>query len=121
MRSIVRKDSGKGWKDYTKKLAKRAGLEAPTDNEMRQFDRNRPGKTVSNQACENPNDPDATITRMKGWLDTTTVVDTATDVALNAEQGGSERDVQAIECGLGLPVMKKRGVPPWDTFTTLGT
>jgi len=30
MRSIVRKDSGKGWKDYTKKLAKQAGLEDPT-------------------------------------------------------------------------------------------
>jgi transposase len=64
MRSIVRKDSGKGWKDYTKKLAKQAGLEDPTDDELRQFDRTRPGKKVSNDDCENPNDPDATITRM---------------------------------------------------------
>jgi transposase len=44
MRSIVRKDSGKGWKDYTKKLAKKAGLDDPTDDELRQFDRIRPGK-----------------------------------------------------------------------------
>ena len=29
--TIVRKDSGKGWKDYTKKLAKKAGLDEPTD------------------------------------------------------------------------------------------
>jgi transposase len=35
MRSIVRKDSGKGWKDYTKKLAKKAGLDDPTDDELR--------------------------------------------------------------------------------------
>jgi hypothetical protein len=61
----VRKDSGKGWKDYTKKLAKQAGLEDPTDDELRQFDRNRPGKKVSSDDWENPNDPDATITRMK--------------------------------------------------------
>jgi len=61
----VRKDSGKGWKDSTKKLAKQAGLEDPTDDELRQFDRTRPGKKVSNDDWENPNDPDATITRMK--------------------------------------------------------
>ena len=65
MRSIVRKDSGKGWKDYTRKLAKKAGLDDPTDDELRQFDRNRPGKKVSNDDWENPHDPDATITRMK--------------------------------------------------------
>ena len=47
MRSIVRKDSGKGWKDYTKKLAKQAGLEDPTDDELRRFDRNRPEKKVT--------------------------------------------------------------------------
>jgi hypothetical protein len=65
MRSIVRKDSGKGWKDYPKKLAKKAGLENPTDDELRQFDRTRPGKKVSNDDWENPHDPDAAITRMK--------------------------------------------------------
>ena len=48
MKSIVRKDSGKGWKDYTKKLAKKAGLDDPTDDELRQFDRTRPEKKVSN-------------------------------------------------------------------------
>ncbi len=65
MRSIVRKDSGKGWKDYTKKLAKKAGLDYPTDGELRQSDRNRPGKKVSNDDWENPHDPDAMSTRMK--------------------------------------------------------
>jgi hypothetical protein len=48
MRSIVRKDSGKGWKDSMKKLAKKAGLDDPTDDELRQFDGNRAGKKVSN-------------------------------------------------------------------------
>ena len=61
----VWKDSGKGWKDYTKKLAKQACLEDPTDDELRRFDRNRPEKKVSSDDWENPNDPDATITRTK--------------------------------------------------------
>ena len=65
MKSIVRKDSGKGWKDYTKKLAKEAGLEDPTAAELQQFDRKRKDKKVSNDDWENPHDPDATITRMK--------------------------------------------------------
>ena len=54
MRSIVRKDSGKGWKDYTKKLAKEAGLEDPTAAELQQFDRKRKDKKVSNDDWENP-------------------------------------------------------------------
>jgi hypothetical protein len=130
MRSIVRKDSGKGWKDYTKKLAKQAGLEDPTDDELRQFDRNRPGKKVSNEDWENPNDPDAAITRMKDGTtrmaykaehavdldtdivvaatvhpgnapDTQTIIDAAIDAAVNAEQAGVENDLQAIVADKG--------------------
>jgi len=130
MRSIVRKDSGKGWKDYTKKLAKQAGLEDPTDDELRQFDRTRPGKKVSNDDWENPNDPDATITRMKDGTtrmaykaehavdldtdivvaatvhpgnapDTQTIIDTAIDAAVNAEQAGVENGLQAIVADKG--------------------
>ena len=126
----VRKDSGKGWKDYTKKLAKQAGLEDPTDDELRQFDRTRPGKKVSNDDWENPNDPDATITRMKDGTtrmaykaehavdldtdivvaatvhpgnapDTQTIIDTAIDAAVNAEQAGVDNDLQAIVADKG--------------------
>lgn len=64
MPSSVRRDCGKDWKDYTKKLAKKAGLDDPMDEEVRQFDRTRFGKTVSNDDWENPYDPDATIMRM---------------------------------------------------------
>lgn len=65
MKSVIRKDSGKGWKDYTKELAKKAGLDYPTDLELRQFDKKRPGTKVSNDDWGNPNDPDARIMRMK--------------------------------------------------------
>jgi hypothetical protein len=130
MRSIVRKDSGKGWKDYTKKLAKKAGLEDPTDDELRQFDRNRPGKKVSNDDWENPHDPDATITRMKDGTtrmaykvehavdldtdivvsttvhtgtapDTATIIDTAIDAAVNAGQAGADNEIEAIVADKG--------------------
>jgi len=130
MKSIVRKDSGKGWKDYTKKLAKKAGLDDPTDAELRQFDKKRPGKKVSNDDWENPNDPDARITRMKNGTtrmaykaehavdlesdlivsatvhpgnaaDTATVMDTAIDAAVNLEEAGCENEVEAIVADKG--------------------
>ncbi len=130
MKSIVRKDSGKGWKDYTKKLAKKAGLEDPTDAELRQFDRKRPGKKVSNDDWEDPNDPDARITRMKNGTtrmaykaehaldletdlivsatvhpgnaaDTATVIDTAIDAAVNLEEAGCDSEAQAIVADKG--------------------
>jgi len=130
MRSIVRKDSGKGWKDYTKKLAKKAGLDDPADDELRQFDRNRPGKKVSNDDWENPHDPDATITWMKDGttrmaykvehavdLDTdivvattvhtgtapgtATIIDTAIDAAVNADQAGADHEIETIVADKG--------------------
>lgn len=130
MKSIVRKDSGKGWKDYARKLAKKAGLDDPTDDELRQFDRNRPGKKVSNDDWESPSDPDARITRMKDGTtqlaykaehavdldsdivvsvtvhpgtaaDTDTVIDTAIDAAVNLERVGGEREVEEIVADKG--------------------
>jgi len=125
MNSIVRKDSGKGWKDCTKKLAKEAGLEDPTAAELQQFDRKRKDKKVSNDDWENPHDPDATITRMKNGTtrlaykaehavdlesdlimsatmhtgiasDTDTVIDTAVDAAVNLEAAGGENEVKTV-------------------------
>jgi transposase len=122
--------SGKGWKDYTRKLAKKAGLDDPTDDELRQFDRHRPGKKVSNDDWENPHDPDATITRMKNGTtrmaykaehavaldtdivvsttvhpgstpDTTTIIDTAIDAAVNVDQAGADHEIKAIVADQG--------------------
>jgi transposase len=89
MKSIVRKDSGDDWKTYLKGLAADAGLENPTDEDLRRFDKNRPDKKVSNDDWEAPNDPAARIARMK---DGTThlaykaehVVDLASEFLLSA-------------------------------------
>ncbi len=95
MRSIVRKESGQGWMDYTKKLAKKAGPDDPTDDELRQFDRTRPGKTVSTEDWENPHDPDATVTRMKDGTTPLTYqvehgVDLETDIVASTTRSAPE-------------------------------
>lgn len=65
MKTIVRKGSGEGYKGYLRKLAKEAGIEDPTDEELRRFDRKRKGKRTSNEEWESPTDPDAEIVRLK--------------------------------------------------------
>jgi transposase len=64
MRSIVRRDSGKGYREYLKKLAIEAGIEEPTSEQLARFDRKRK-KKMSNQDWRHPHDPDARIARMK--------------------------------------------------------
>lgn len=64
LRSIVRRDTGEQYRDYVKELAKQAGLEEPTAEEVARFDRKRK-KKVSNDEWVNPNDPEARITKMK--------------------------------------------------------
>ena len=65
MKSIVRRATGEDWKTYLRGLAAEAGLENPTDEELRRFDKNRKDKKVSNDEWESPNDPDSRIARMK--------------------------------------------------------
>jgi transposase len=65
MRAIVRKDTGEDYKAYLRRLAQEAGMEDPTDEDLRRFDQGRPGKTCSNAEWQSPTDPDARITQMK--------------------------------------------------------
>lgn len=65
MKSIVRKDTGADWREYLRALAKAEGLENPSDEELRRWDRKRKDKKVSNEDWESPSDPDARIARMK--------------------------------------------------------
>lgn len=65
MKSIVRKDTGAEYKEYLRTLAQLTGLENPSDQELRRFDRKRKDKTCSNDDWESPSDPDARIAKMK--------------------------------------------------------
>jgi transposase len=75
MKSIVRKDTGEEYKAYLKRLLVEQGVENPTDEDARRFDRKRP-KKGSNQEWQSPADPDSRITKMK---------DTRTHLAYKAE------------------------------------
>jgi transposase len=64
LRSIVRRDTGEGYEDYLKGLAKKAGLEEPTREELAKLDRRRKRKG-NNKEWQHPHDPEARITKMK--------------------------------------------------------
>jgi transposase len=65
MKSIVRRDTGEGYKEYIKKLAEEAGEDVADDGALRRFDKKRKGKTCSNEEWVSPTDPEAEITKMK--------------------------------------------------------
>ena len=103
MKSIVRREGGDSWKQYLTKLAKEAGIDDPTDADLRRFDRKRKGKKVSNDDWKSPSDPDARITKMK---DGTThlaykaehAVDLDSDIVIAAKiQPGDAADGETIK------------------------
>jgi transposase len=106
MKSIIRRDTGEGWKAYVTRLMQEEGViaaeEEPSDEEIRRFDKNRKDKKVSNDEWVSPTDPDAKITKMK---DGTThlaykaehVVDLDSDLILAAEiRPATDADQQTL-------------------------
>jgi len=65
MKSMVRRATGEDWKAYLRRLAKAEGIEDPTDEELRRFDKRRKDKKVSNAEWMSPVDPDSRIMKMK--------------------------------------------------------
>jgi transposase len=64
LRSLVRRDSGQKYDAYLKELAKAAGIENPTREQLARLDRKRK-KKGSNKEWKNPFDPDSCIAKMK--------------------------------------------------------
>jgi transposase len=64
LRSIRRRDSGEGYRAMLARMAEASGIETPTAAELKQFDRERQGKRLSNAEWASPTDPEARITRM---------------------------------------------------------
>jgi transposase len=64
LRSVVRRDNGQKYDDYLKDLAKAAGNEDPTREQLARLDRKRK-KKGSNKEWKNPHDADARIAKMK--------------------------------------------------------
>jgi transposase len=64
MRSIRRRDDGRGYEEYLKDLAKAEGIEEPTREQAARLDRKRK-KKASNKDWMSPTDTSARIARMK--------------------------------------------------------
>ena len=65
LRTIVRRDSGKTYREMLTQMAKESGVETPTIEGLVRLDRKRKGKKLSNADWTSRTDPDAKITRMK--------------------------------------------------------
>src|SRR5436190_18625171 len=106
MKSIVRRDTGDDYETYVKQLMAEEGIEEPTSEEVRRFDKQRKDKKVSNEELVSDTDPEARITKMK---DGTThlaykaehVVDLETNAILAAEiYHANYQDTQTLEDSL---------------------
>ncbi len=65
LRNIVRRDTGEGYREMLKRLAKESGIETPTADDLIRLDRKRKGKKLSNADWESRTDEDARIAKMK--------------------------------------------------------
>ena len=65
MRSIRRRDTGESYREMLTRMAEESGVATPTAAELKQFDRERKGKRLSNAQWTSPTDPEARITRMQ--------------------------------------------------------
>jgi hypothetical protein len=111
MKSIVRKETGEDYRSYLVRLMREEGLieqrDEPTDEELRRFDKHRPGKKASNAEWESPTDPDARIAKMKDGrthlaYKAEHAVDLETEFVLAAQVHHADRgDADTLMDGLG--------------------
>jgi transposase len=65
LRTLVRRDSGEGYREMLTSMAKESGIQTPTTEDLIRLDRKRKDKTLSNADWRSPTDPDAKIARLK--------------------------------------------------------
>src|SRR5881398_2712014 len=65
LRTIVRRDTGEGYREMLERMAQESGIATPTAEDLIRLDRQRRGKTLSNEEWASTTDPDARIARMK--------------------------------------------------------
>jgi len=106
MKSIVQRDSGESYDSFLESLAKESGIETPTRADLARLDKKRK-KKASNDDWQNPNDPDAEITKLKdGRTHLAHKVEHAVDLDSGAVmavtiQPGARGDTQTLPVTLG--------------------
>jgi transposase len=102
MKSIVRRDTGESYTAYLKRLAIAEGVNPEDAAALRRMDRKRK-KKMSNEVWENPNDPEAEITRLKdGRTELAYKAENAVDMETGAivavtTHGGAAADTATVE------------------------
>ena len=105
LRTLVKRDDGQGYEDYLIDLAKAAGIENPTREDIARIDRKRK-KKGSNKIWKNPHDPDAEISKMKnGGTDMAHKLEQAVDMKTGAIvgvtlHGGTTHDTKSLDATL---------------------
>jgi transposase len=65
LRTIVRRDDGRTYREMLQQMAKESGIETPRADDLVRIDRNRKGKKLSNEEWVSRTDPQAKIARLK--------------------------------------------------------
>jgi transposase len=65
LRTIVRRDSGEGYRAMLERLAEESGIATPTAEDLIRLDRKREGERLSNAEWASPTDPEARIAKLK--------------------------------------------------------
>src|SRR5260221_2446182 len=65
LRTSVRRDDGRTYREMLTKMAKESGIETPSADDLVRIDRNRKGKKLSNEEWTSKTDPEAKIARLK--------------------------------------------------------
>src|SRR6187399_2000173 len=65
LRTIVRRDDGRTYREMLAQMAKESGIETPTADDLVRLDRNRKGKKLANEEWISKTDPEARIAKLK--------------------------------------------------------
>jgi transposase len=65
LRTIVRREDGRSYRDMLTQMAKESGIETPSADDLVRIDRARKGKKLSNDEWTSQTDPDARIAKLK--------------------------------------------------------
>ena len=65
LRTIVRRDDGRTYREMLKQMARESGIETPSADDLVRIDRTRKGKKLSNEEWISRTDPEAKIAKLK--------------------------------------------------------
>jgi transposase len=122
MKSIVRRDTGESYTAYLQRLAAVEGVDPNDAAAVRRMDRKRK-KKMSNEDWQNPNDPEAGITKMKDGhtalaykAENAVDMETGAIVAVTTHSGAAADSVTVVETTVkaGLAVAELIDQPTAD-------